>query len=236
MSVVRTSTGGAKVKSTSTEWSGEWEEQAFVSGPGVVIEGNVTQVRYHSVSDARDVHRYMAVRIKVTMARKRNIDEHGIEHEPRMVGMKRLRTGYLSYKKVDPKDPDAVLPDELSKLLGSEEAGTSMPPEVYPPALEHVHPTVEGVFELWGESDMMRPLDLRPEDELRIRTKGNSMFIESIARTTDSSFQNYSGGQVLDGWASKIKPGGFGDNEPLPGEDKEGIDSDEWDNDDDSDW
>ena len=196
-----------------------------------MVEGEIVSVRYHSVTDSHDIHRYLALRVVVSMARKRVFSPDGLEKEPRLIGEKKLRQGYLNtYKKVDKKDPDAVLPPDLVHVFGEQDSDAPLPAGVFDQALPDLHPNQERVFELWGDSDLLRPLDLRPGEEVRLRTKGDSFFIESLARTSDSAFANYSGGQVLDGWAGKIAAkAGEDDETPIPGDEKQGVDSDEWD-------
>ena len=62
-----------------------------------------------------------------------------------------------------------------------------------------------------------------PEHELRVLTRGSSIVVDSVAilnaKATDA---------VTGGWSSTILQHAD-DDEPLPGEDQEGCDSDEWD-------
>ena len=63
---------------------------------------------------------------------------------------------------------------------------------------------------------------------MRFRTKKDSFIVESMSKA-GSQFSNYSGGDVLSGWANNMEGGMEDENTKLPGEDLEGVDSDEWD-------
>eukprot|EP00030_Apusomonadida_sp_AF-17_P003323 a347986_59.p1 GENE.a347986_59~~a347986_59.p1 ORF type:complete len:248 (-),score=96.74 a347986_59:204-893(-) len=221
--------GSAKVRSTATDWSGSWDpDTAFnTAGPGVFIEGVIRQVRYHSVTASDNVHRFLAVHVEVKLARKRNFDAHGTEVEPRMIGMKRLRTGYLTYQKIDAADPDVVLPDELVDVCGCG-SGRPLPPGLNDAAYPELHPNVAATFEFWGDSDMLRPLDLQPGQEVKLRTKNNSFILHSLSKS-DMRAAGYSGGNLMGGFGAKISSKQEDDDAKLPGEDKEGVAEDEWD-------
>lgn len=221
-------TAAAQIKSTSTDWAGVWDPETHfnTAGPGVFVEGTVKSVRYHSLTTSSDVHRFIAVHVEVKLARKRNYDALGTEVEPRMIGMKRLRTGYLTYQKTAPEDPDAVLPDELLDILGCRTGQALPPPVCSEAAARELHPTVPRVFEFWGDSDMLRSLDLKAGDEVKLRTKSDCWLLHSLAKDAAGG-GNYSGGNVIAGWGSKISAR-QDDDGPLPGDDKEGAADDEW--------
>ena len=114
-------------------------------------------------STLHDERRYLAVVVDVTLARARNWKANGeIEVEPRLLGMKRLRKGYLhsSYEKVDPSDPDAKSPDDLLSIFGDGQG--ALPAGLRDDGLEELHPHVNARFEVWGDVDDLKHLGRQP--------------------------------------------------------------------------
>jgi len=95
---------------------------------------------------------------------------------------------------------------------------------------KQLHPYVKNRFEFWGAATLMKPMDLKKEAIIKLKTQGNSIFIESCSLLKEHA-ASYSGEDVLGGWTSKIH-GAKQNNQtekPIPGDDKQGADASEWD-------
>jgi len=85
--------------------------------------------------------------------------------------------------------------------------------------------------------DIMQRVELAGDDNIRIRTKGDGLFIETITRLDSASpattVCNYSGGeQVGVSWTDKImamKSVGDAEESPVSNDAGEGAADDEWD-------
>eukprot|EP01087_Luapelamoeba_hula_P015000 TRINITY_DN4449_c0_g1_i2.p1 TRINITY_DN4449_c0_g1~~TRINITY_DN4449_c0_g1_i2.p1 ORF type:complete len:115 (+),score=22.37 TRINITY_DN4449_c0_g1_i2:33-377(+) len=88
-----------------TRWNGVWSEPT--NGDGLIVEGEVDNVRNHTVADNAGNHaRYQVVVLHVTAARKRAFDAKG-EIDTQLAQKETFkRTGYLpQYKHVEVHDP-----------------------------------------------------------------------------------------------------------------------------------
>ena len=222
---------GASIKSTSTVWKNkEWKGKEAKKGSGFYIEGEVVSWRYQSIHLASDIERYVAIQLKGTMARRRTFDARGEETEPPIKAIKLLRTGYLvdSFVKTGGSDPSAIFVDELCKVLG-QNTGKALPEGYCNEQLSHLHPTVRGVFEFWGDISI-KNLELAPGVGVRLRTAGETIFIESIIRSDKSEFSSYSGGEVLSDWNKALQHHAENSSDDeVPGSKLEGAADDEWD-------
>jgi len=75
----------------------------------------------------------------------------------------------------------------------------------------------------------MKPQEFKKGDNIRLKTKGDSIIIESCSKLQNFA-KNYNGEDVLGGWTDKIQVGGpkIDDSKPLPGFDLQGVDDSEW--------
>lgn len=85
------------------------------------------------------------------------------------------------------------------------------------------------------DEDTARPLDLTAGQVVRLKTVKDTGLVEMIA-VVDTSGKatalNFVGGeQVGEGWTDKLQRKGGASAEPIPGEELEGVDEDEWDDD-----
>lgn len=91
-----------------------------------------------------------------------------------------------------------------------------------------LHPNVPGRFEFWGEPSLLKPVDIKevqppspylfiPWDlnfmgiwcalqgtKVSLRTQGNSVFIETIAKKEESA-PDYAGENMQGGWGAKVR-------------------------------
>jgi Arp2/3-interacting proteins Arpin len=223
---------GASVRATSSNVRGAVVKEKG-EGLGAYIEGDVVSWRYHSLHTGQDIHRYIAVQLQVTLARERTYDASGRETEPHHRAIKVLRKGYLvdSFEKVG-GELTVVTLDKLHAMMG--QGGSEALPAGYSDT-KGLHPHVRGRFEVWGDTDTLKRVDMPTGAGIRVRTAGSSHFVESLARSDRGDFSNYSGGDVLNDWDSALQKHAedSSDEEPLPGQDVEGAGDDAWDDNDD---
>lgn len=91
-----------------------------------------------------------------------------------------------------------------------------------------LHPTVAGSFVFWIDSDKTKALGLKDGEEVLVRTQGDSIFLEKIARADLNDFAGMENEKLLTQISARTDNHADGDK-PLPGEDKEGVADDEWD-------
>mmetsp|Transcript_19372 Transcript_19372/g.54390 ORF Transcript_19372/g.54390 Transcript_19372/m.54390 type:complete len:222 (-) Transcript_19372:101-766(-) len=218
----------AHIKSTSTTWSGVFEEEKYTKeGSGIAGEGEITQVRFHSVSCSRDVRRYVAVVISLSFCHQRVYDKHGLEEKPRLHGLSALRKDWKGFVPKEKNDPIPLQSDALLSLIGAN--GKAIPVEFH--KSDHLHPTVADSFEFWGEANATKSLNLEKGDKVHFSTRGDSHFLEHINRDKQGQFGKFNASEqeVLGGWATKLNQvGEMHAGKPLDCDKNEGVDSDEW--------
>eukprot|EP00007_Cunea_sp_BSH-02190019_P007049 CAMPEP_0174237598 /NCGR_PEP_ID=MMETSP0417-20130205/8589_1 /TAXON_ID=242541 /ORGANISM="Mayorella sp, Strain BSH-02190019" /LENGTH=221 /DNA_ID=CAMNT_0015316371 /DNA_START=54 /DNA_END=716 /DNA_ORIENTATION=- len=220
----------AHIKSTSTHWGGEFNEIAYTGkGDGVYCEGRVVDVRFHSVNGTRDIHRYIAVRLDLLLARKRVFDARHVELQPHWKRVEQLRKEYAagSFKVEKETDPIPVSLDEVLDIFG-DESGAALPPKFGDAAtMKTLHPHVKGRFEVWGSADRLKSLHLKPGDEVAFWTDGDSCIVQGMRSSSASEFEGKQGAEVMEGWGKKLDSA-VDESTPLPGDALEGCDEDEW--------
>jgi len=221
--MIHSSVGG-DLKSTTSKYGGVWPPSETTSGNGVSVQGKIVDFRNHSVQDSSNKqNRYMAVVVDVEFIRKRTFNEQGEETEPGGPNEKAVAKGYIN--KFDHKDIEDKEKITSDTFLQTVLHGKSLP--YFLDQEKNLHPNISNRFEFWGTSTLLKPMDLKKNDTFRLKTKGNSIIIESCSPLKPIS-SNYSGQDVLGGWTSKISSP-VQSNKPLPGQDKEGVDDSEWD-------
>eukprot|EP00008_Paramoeba_atlantica_P005709 CAMPEP_0201475812 /NCGR_PEP_ID=MMETSP0151_2-20130828/1166_1 /ASSEMBLY_ACC=CAM_ASM_000257 /TAXON_ID=200890 /ORGANISM="Paramoeba atlantica, Strain 621/1 / CCAP 1560/9" /LENGTH=222 /DNA_ID=CAMNT_0047856009 /DNA_START=1003 /DNA_END=1671 /DNA_ORIENTATION=+ len=219
----------ARVQSTSSSWDGHFKEDDHISGSGVGGEGVVKGVRFHSVQCSKDVTRFIALNIQVSLVYQKKFDKDGLEDKPRIAGINDLRKTYPNYQPKHKNDPHPVSPDDLVNVIGKD--GHPISKELYGESLQSLHPHKPKIFEFWGDNNKLKSLNLEVGDEVIFTTKGDSIFLETCHRSKGGAFGNYSENEkeVLGGWAAKVnKVGEAVSAEPLPWEQNEGVDESEW--------
>eukprot|EP01117_Protostelium_nocturnum_P015867 TRINITY_DN618_c0_g3_i1.p1 TRINITY_DN618_c0_g3~~TRINITY_DN618_c0_g3_i1.p1 ORF type:complete len:225 (-),score=94.05 TRINITY_DN618_c0_g3_i1:102-776(-) len=224
--MIHTSTGG-DLPTTNSVWNGgNWPPSS--SGTGFTVAGKIIEIRNHHVQEGsnRKFHRYVALVVEKTAARKRQYNKNGVELETNWSSEKLEKTGFLNiYDHKEAEDPAAVSSDELYELTK----------RYYDENKDELHPRQLNRFEFWGPSMEMKSKELKKGDRIQLKTKGDSIFIESCV--TDSTkqvkSQSYSGEEVLDNWTHKLndKPNANSKNaaKPIPGEELQGAADEEWD-------
>lgn len=210
---------GDIVSSGVTEYKGEFTPGPF-NGPGAAIEGYVNSVRSHTINDStKRMKRFTVVVLDVKSSRRRTYDTNGVEIDVQTPKEKLERTGYLFYKRTAVEDPNIIQLDGLSAMLGKG-SGSALPNGLYDINQPSVHPSKQGVFEFWGEPGMMRSIEMKKGDIVRLKTKGSSLWVESISKRQDIA-PKYSGEKM--GWMDKVM------NVKEEADEDEDAGDDEWD-------
>eukprot|EP01112_Ceratiomyxa_fruticulosa_P013623 TRINITY_DN3838_c0_g1_i3.p2 TRINITY_DN3838_c0_g1~~TRINITY_DN3838_c0_g1_i3.p2 ORF type:complete len:224 (-),score=36.73 TRINITY_DN3838_c0_g1_i3:64-735(-) len=222
--------------STSAQWSAKWTKPELCVGPGFILEGQIKAVRMHSIflTSAPSIEtqedqlptRFIALIVEVDFACKRNFDKFGNEVAPKMNRASAVNKGhYLNqYERVDSKFVEKLSSDELLQLLPG---GVAMPPKFSDSSLPKLHPIVPNHFEFWADSAQYKHMDLKAGDAVRIKTLGNSVFVDTLGRMGASHLPVMGGDQKLgQSWTTKIMHSAEKEKEPEASEER---DESEWD-------
>nr|XP_039259216.1 arpin-like [Styela clava] len=202
----------------------EWFIGKFTAkGDGVLLEGKVTKKsRYAIVDNTKNKHRYFVFHVKVKQAHRRKFDGSGKETTPNFSAKTKVSTGYLmsSYKTVDKGKTDKIENMKLKEIIGSEQllSITENGP-------------VSDVIPFWISEENVEQLDIDIDNEVRLKTKSDSQFIDQLLRIEIESrtVGNMAGDEkVGSSWTDKIlanKGGDVSNKVPVV----EGVDEDEWD-------
>ena len=94
--------------------------------------------------------------------------------------------------------------------------------------LSLIHPATPGNFLFWVDTDKVKNMNLKDGEEVLIRTHGDSIFAEKFARADMDAFEGMEHGKLLSQVSSRTDHHADGDK-PLPGDENQGVDEDEWD-------
>eukprot|EP01104_Vermistella_antarctica_P002692 TRINITY_DN12909_c0_g1_i1.p1 TRINITY_DN12909_c0_g1~~TRINITY_DN12909_c0_g1_i1.p1 ORF type:complete len:229 (-),score=53.77 TRINITY_DN12909_c0_g1_i1:57-743(-) len=221
--------GNLSIPATTSKWlGGKWNTPDTYEGDGFSLEGKLVQVRNHSVADTTQRHtRYVAVVVDVTSARRRTFKD-GEEVETQFDKHHLVGKGYLNkYDEKEVVDPHRVGNDALLAVGGGAHA---IPDGLFDAGRSKLHPAVSGRFEFWCLPDTVKHIKLTLGEVVKLKTRGDTIFVFSIAPKTIRA-SNYAGEDVLGNWTDKIAAGKEveEDAKPLPGDEKQGCDDDEWD-------
>jgi len=223
--MIHTSVGEIKTSSTG-KVSISWPPNA--TGKGFTVKGTVNDLRNHTVQDANNkYHRYIAVVIDVEFIRMRTFGPDGSETEIQTID-KATGKGFLNkfdHKNVD--DPNIISTDTYCMKFG----GKALPPGYYDQQLPNLHPLTGGRLEFWGEINTLKALELKKGIRISLKTKGDTILIESCAKPNDTTnTANYSGENVGKSWTDSISSVKQNQEEKkIPGQDLQGVDDSEWD-------
>jgi len=230
--MIHTSVGG-DIRSTSSSYSGVWPPANCTDKGGVAILGTIFDIRNHTIQDSsKTYHRYVAIVVDVEQIRNRKFNSNdGSEIEVPFQPEKRIGKGYLNtFDREAQIDPEAVSVEELCTRLG----GSAMPLGLFDKQRDQLHPIQKDRFEFWGDSNLLKSMNLKKGDRVKLKTKGNTILIHTCSTFLEKRAQNYHGEDVLGGWTNKIQVAKGNNNSEvslnkIPGEDKEGVDPSEWD-------
>jgi len=110
-------------------------------------------------------------------------------------------------------------------------SGWALPSKFLDERKSQLHPQRPNKFELWADAGNPNFKTLQPGEELRVLTKGDSIFVDKISRLNQKTvmFKNREQNEVAQGWAGTVLQ--FAEEESdddQPFHQPEGVDDDEW--------
>jgi len=217
------------LKKTTTIWSGTWPPQT--QGKGFVLEGIIEDVNNHTVQLGNSYFNYVAVTVRLEGARKRNFDDKGVEVEAAFIREKINTKNYLNkHEHTAAYDPFETSVPELCNIIGN--GNGALPNGYLDQKTRQLHPHENKCFMLWGDSKTTKPRDLKKGSKIRAKTKGDSIFIESLAKLGEGGKlvegANFTGQNVVGSWTDSIGEKKVEHKGPIPGQNLQGVDESEW--------
>lgn len=209
---------------TSERWSGpkKYDSKTLCVGTGFIIEGVLKAVRMHLVTGVAGTDlptRFIALQFQVSHVCRRKF-VGGAEVLPDQNKTAMLTKGYLTKEKVvERSGAEASTASEIVSFIGP--ICTSATGFVVPSQKGKVHPAVSGVFEFWADAARFITSDFITGRKFRIKTKGDTIFVESATRMDDKSEKEclsyYAGEDSLSSsWNAKINQFKQGESKPSP--------------------
>lgn len=209
----------------TVEWKTNWKPTKYQNGPGVLVEGSVTNRLRHVISDSAKIKtRYYVILTKVRRAHRRVFNSAGVEVEPNFSDTQKIRTGFLhsSYKTAPKGQTDALTFTEVIDLLEPSDLASITEKNKQ-----------QGCVALWMEEKQLEGVELNDGDEIRLKTKGNGPFVESFVKLNAESsvMGNYADrDNVGASWTDKVMLVKASQSETVTqSKDNEGAADDEWD-------
>mmetsp|Transcript_24470 Transcript_24470/g.73247 ORF Transcript_24470/g.73247 Transcript_24470/m.73247 type:complete len:215 (+) Transcript_24470:22-666(+) len=199
-------------RSSAAAQDGPWnpDKDYCADGAGLEGVGEVVELAFHTLTCKDRVERFIAIRLKVSVAYATAVDKYGCD------------------KPLDPKDyatSDRVFKmDELAKRV-------AIPADIRSGSEDDLHPAAPGVVEMWcGAETNARKLLVG--EEIQFKTNNDSFLIKSFVLSKVGSYEGREGGQVM---AEMSQLASGISNTKLEQDEMEGVDDDEWDDDEDDD-
>lgn len=209
---------------TSEKWGGskKYDSKTLCTGTGFIIEGVLKAVRMHLVTGATGTDlptRFIAIRLQVSHVCRRKF-VGGTEVLPDQNKTSMEIRGYLTKEKVVEKSgAEAATMGEIVSFLGP----VCVPSTGFVVASQkaNVHPAVPGVFEFWADAARFITSDFILERKFRIKTRGDTIIVESATRMDDKSEKeclSYYAGEdgISSSWNAKINQFKQGESKPSP--------------------
>ncbi|OWK08871.1 ARPIN [Cervus elaphus hippelaphus] len=209
----------------SARLPGAWDPAAHQRGDGVLLEGELLDVSRHSISDAHGrKERYYVLYIRPSRIHRRKFDSKGNEIEPNFSATRKVNTGFLmsSYKVEAKGDSDRLTLEVLKGLVNK--------PELL--ALTDSLTPAETVA-FWMPESEMEAMELELGAGVRLKTRGDSPFLDSLAKLEAGTVTkcNFAGdGKTGASWTDNImaqKSSGAAASETR--EQGDGAEDEEWD-------
>ncbi|MED6240030.1 hypothetical protein ATANTOWER_014989 [Ataeniobius toweri] len=206
-----------------------WCLSSYESGPGVLLEGKLMDVSRHSISDTNGQKvRFYVLYIKPGRIHQRKFEASGKEVEPNFSDTRKVNSGFLmsSYKVEAKGESDRLTEDQLSCMINKAELVK---------ITDKLRPA--GTWAFWYPESEMEKTELETGHEVRLKTRGNSPFIFSLAKVDSGTVTkcNFAGDEKAGAsWTDKImanKADGSGSQKPGGGGAAagDGAEEDEWD-------
>eukprot|EP00049_Salpingoeca_infusionum_P017879 m.354762 g.354762 ORF g.354762 m.354762 type:complete len:202 (+) comp17095_c0_seq1:127-732(+) len=197
----------ASIKETSNSaFKGNWApiDTFGAEGNGLEGEGDITALRFHTVTAKDRVERYIAITLKVTAAFETKMDKYGA----------RVAVDASEY----PGHANSLTMDTLAEKMAS---SMDLIPASYRAKL---HPTEPATFEFWAlASSNARKFSVG--QAIHFNTEGNSLFLNSFFLTSEGNFSHMEGGDVM---AQMSKLSDHLSKKTMWEDEVQGCDSDEW--------
>ncbi|KAM9376848.1 arpin isoform 2-T2 [Pholidichthys leucotaenia] len=205
------------------KFEGVWSPAGFENGPGVLLEGTLQDVSRHVITDSNNQKvRFYVLYIKPSRIHQRKFDGSGKELEPNFSDTKKINTGHLmsSYKMEAKGESDRLSVDQLSAMVNKAE---------FVKLTDPYRPT--GTWAFWYTETDMEKTELETGQEVRLKTRGNSPFIFSLAKVDSGTVTkcNFAGDENTGAsWTDKIMANKANDSSQKAGGEGEGAEEDEW--------
>uniref|UniRef100_A0A3Q3JDR6 Arpin n=1 Tax=Monopterus albus TaxID=43700 RepID=A0A3Q3JDR6_MONAL len=203
-----------------------WSPSAYESGQGILLQGKLLDVSRHAVSDVSNQKvRFYVLYIKPSHIHRRKFDARGQEIEPNFSETRKVNTGFLmsSYKVEAKGESDHLSEEQLSAMVNK--------PELVKITDKH---RPRGTWAFWYPESEMDKTELETGQDVRLKTKGNSPFIFSLAKVDGGTVTrcNFAGDEKAGAsWTDKImaNKADAGNTQKLGGEGAgAGAEEDEW--------
>lgn len=202
-----------------------WCPSAYESGQGVLLEGKLLDVSRHLISDDNNQKvRFYVLYIKPSRILRRKFDSSGKEIEPNFSDTKKVNTGFLmsSYKVEAKGESDRLSEEQLSVMVNKAELVK---------ITDKHRPS--GTWAFWYPESEMEETELETGQDVRLKTRGNSPFIFSLAKVDGGTVTkcNFAGDEKAGAsWTDKIMSNKADTvSSQKPGGEGEGAEEDEWD-------
>lgn len=201
-----------------------WSPSAYESGPGVLLQGKLLDFSRHVVTDGNDQKvRFYVLYIKPSRIHRRKFDGDGKEIEPNFSDTKKVNTGFLmsSYKLEAKGESDCLSEEQLSAAVNKAE---------FLKITDKYRPS--GTWAFWYPESQMDQTELEMGQDVRLKTRGDSPFICSLARVDSGTVTrcNFAGdSEAGASWTDKIMANKADAVSSQPaGGGGEGAGEDEW--------
>ncbi|EGC38910.1 hypothetical protein DICPUDRAFT_148371 [Dictyostelium purpureum] len=189
--------------SSSTNFSSTFTKERWCKGDGFIIEGVLVKHNIHTVfvnckqplTETPLPTRFVAIVLEFDNGIKRNWNEHGIELPPKMTRSTAITKGYLNkFDRVQATIVDKVDCDQICAAIAN---GKPLPENFHDEAIPSLHPKKKNHLEFWADVDKFSHKIFKQGDEIRIKTMGNSIFVESIVKMDQNNMANLAGDSQL---------------------------------------
>ncbi|XP_042352047.1 arpin [Plectropomus leopardus] len=201
-----------------------WCPSAYESGEGVLLEGKLLDVSRHAINDDNNQKaRFYVLYVKPSRIHRRKFDASGKEIEPNFSDTKKVNTGFLmsSYKVEAKGESDRLSEEQLSEMVNKAELMKIT--DKHRPG---------GTWAFWYPESQMDEMELETGQDVRLKTRGNSPFIFSLAKVDGSTVTkcNFAGDEKAGAsWTDKIMANkADAASAQKSGGEGEGADEDEW--------
>lgn len=201
-----------------------WSQSSYESGNGVLLEGKLLDVSRHTVTDVNNQKaRFYVLYVQPSRIHQRRFEASGKEIEPNFSDTRKVNTGFLmsSYKVEAKGETDRLSEQDLSTLVNKS--------ELLKITDKHC-PSCSWAF--WYPESEMDKTELETGQEVRLKTRGNSPFIFSLAKIDGGTVTkcNFAGDEKAGAsWTDKIMANKSSAESGKAGGEGDQAEDDEWD-------